>query len=192
MSKINTIRESIKNNKKRSVAIATAGLLAVGCMTGVASTALFSGSDTTASYVASGHVEVHVTKGLSVGNLLPGTSKSAPLTLDNSKSTSAVNFSLSDVATPSVVNPGNADFSKLTFSIVDSKGKVVYGPVAANAVKPGALKGLTVAEGSSWTGSVVWSLTADAGNEYQDLAVHYSSLTFTGTQVTGVVSPLGS
>lgn len=192
MSKINTIRESIKNNKKRSVAIAAAGLIAIGCTTGAVSTALFSGSDSAATHVAAGHVEIHVTKALSASNLLPGTSKSVPLTIDNSKSTSAVNISISDVAGLSVNNPGGSDLSKLTVSIVDSKGNVVYGPVAANAVKTGALKGASAPAGGSWSGNVVWALAADAGNEYQDVAVYYSAVTFAGTQVTGALSPLGS
>lgn len=192
MSRITTIRESIKNNKKRSIAIAAAGLIAVSCMGAPVAMSLFSGSDSAATHVAAGHVEIHVTKALSASNLLPGTSKSVPITLDNSKSSAGVNFSISDVAGLSVNNPGGSDLSKLTISIVDSKGSVVYGPVAANAVKTGALKGVSAPAGGSWSGNVVWSLAADAGNEYQDVAVYYSAVTFAGTQATGALSPLGS
>lgn len=177
--KMHVLRQKFsKRQLIAGAAIAALGVVGVGAGT----SALFTSTDTSAAYSATGHVELSVTEKLSVGNVLPGVPRSSEIKFDNSKSTAPVAMSISAVSKPSVKNPNGASFSEYTVKIVDGSGKVVYGPVAANAIQAGPIN-VKVAEGHTWSGKVVWELAADAGNEYQDVAVHYASVSFTGTQV---------
>ena len=182
MKLVNSIKSQFQKNKLRAVGITAAVVLGVGGLAGAATSALFTSTDTASAFSNNGHVELSVTEKLSVGNVLPGVPRSAPITFDNSKSTAPVKMAISAVSAPSVKNPAGADFSEFTVRIVDSAGKTVYGPVAANALSTGAID-VVIAEGHTWTGSVIWELAVDAGNQYQDINVHYSSVSFTGTQV---------
>ena len=182
MNGFGSIKQKFANLSKgrRVAAVGVAALLLVPL--GVGSTALFTSTDTASVFSNNGHVEITTTEKLSVGNILPGVPRSSDLVVDNSKSTAKVQLSISAVTPPSVKNPAGADFSEFTVKIVDSAGKVVYGPVAANALAAGPIN-VVVSEGQTWTGKAVWELAADAGNEYQDINVHYSSVSITGTQV---------
>jgi hypothetical protein len=183
MSMLNNIRTSFRNNTKRSIALTAGGALVAAALVGAGSAALFTSTDTAASYAATGSVELLVSDKFEAQNVLPGVARTAPLVIDNSKSSTAVSVDISKVSKANVNNPGSADFSEYTFKIVDSSGKTVYGPVAANGLIPAPLEGVVIPAKGTWTGQVVWELAADAGDEYQKLAVHYASVSFTGTQV---------
>jgi len=182
MSKFTAIRTTMSKNKGRTGATAAAGLIILGAVTGMATSALFTSTDEAASYAATGHVEISVTDKFTVANVLPGVPRSAELVVDNTKSSAPVALSLSKVSKVNVKNLQGADLSQFTVKIVDNNGKVVYGPVAANALAAGPIDVVIGANGT-WKGKVVWELPAGAGDEFQDVAVHYASVSITGTQV---------
>ena len=182
--KLGKIIETIKANKLRFFAGGAGIALLLGGI-GAASAAIYSSSDSTAMYAASGHVEIHVTQGVSVHNILPGVNRSAPVTFDNTKSTAPVELSLTSVAGAHVSNPNGGDVSQLKVELVDSTGKVLVDPVPFTELAnyaPYDLK-IQVPAGQSWAGSLVFSLPTSAGNDTQDLAAYYNAVTFTGTQV---------
>lgn len=173
-----------KNKKfsKRQIAVGSIVAVSAAAMFGLGSSALFTSTDTAATYAATGKVEISVTDKVSVANVLPGVPRSANLTFDNSKSSAPVQMSISQVSNPSVKNLSGVDWSKFTVEIQNANGDVVYGPVAANALAAGPVNVVVGANGV-WNGKMVWKLAQNAGNEFQDAAVHNATVSFTGTQI---------
>jgi hypothetical protein len=171
-----------KKFTKRQFVIGSVAAAAVATMAGIGSTALFTSTDVSTTYAATGTVDISVTEKVAVTNVLPGVPRSAELVFDNTKSSAPVQMSVSKVHNSSVKGLDNVDWSKFTVEIHDSADKLVYGPVAANKLTAGPVD-VVVGANEVWKGRMIWTLDENADDKYQGGAVHTAAVAFTGTQV---------